>query len=95
MQRAGKMYTESTAQIWHIFSWLAPHHVVLHTLHEVKYAFLGRGVNIQSRLELLPARGMSDGSDSMCTTYVLTSSQIAHLQIQVRYYALWETKVCK
>jgi hypothetical protein len=24
MQRAGKMYTESTAQIGHIFSWLPP-----------------------------------------------------------------------
>jgi hypothetical protein len=39
MQKAGKMYTESTAQIWHILTWLPPHYIVLQKLNEIKYAF--------------------------------------------------------
>ena len=52
----------------------------------------GGGLNIQSRLELLPATGTSDESDNTCTRYLLTSTQIAHLKIQVSYYGLWEKK---
>jgi len=79
--KSWKKCRQSTAQIWHIFVWLPPHYVVLQRLDKIKYA-LGGGLNKQTRIKLLPARGTSDKSGSTCTPYLLTSSQIAHLKFK-------------